>query len=97
MSHNETRATLIELEAMRLLAHSGTYPTATLAHGGPGWMVALMAPKAPTYLLRSQRHNSQPRYFKTAEAAFRAVKSMGLAQVVVTLNTYTPDQGDLTR
>jgi len=95
MSKKEDDAFLIELDSMRLLAHSGTYHYATLAHGGPGWMVALQAPKAPSYLLRSQRSDSQPRYFRTVEAAFRTIKAMGLSQVLVTLNTYAPEQQNL--
>jgi secreted trypsin-like serine protease len=92
MKMTNENAEFIELDAMRLLANSGTYPMISLVWFGPGWSLVLQAPKQNTYLLRSQRSDSQPRYFKTAESAFKTAKSIGMSKVLVMLDMYKPDQ-----
>jgi len=95
MSQSEEVGILANLATMRLIAHSGTYSAPSIYHVGPGWVITLQEKKKPTYVLKSQRSDSQPRFFKTAEAAFKAVMSMGMSNAIVMLNTYKPEQDSL--
>lgn len=95
MQQTTPTSILVELSAMRLLAHSGTFPGAMLLHAGPGWIIYLGDPKRTVYVLRSQRDDNQPRYFRTADSAFKIVKSIGLDKAIVMLDPYATDQASL--
>lgn len=86
-------ANLIELDAMQVLAHSGTFPGATIASHGSSWYIYLQAsPKAPAYFLRAQRNNNQPRFFQSVESALRVIKKLGMTQALIIMDKYVPEQ-----
>lgn len=80
------------LDTMRHLAMSGALQHVSIAYGGKGWVVVAWNDQA-TYLLKTDR--GALRIFKTMEAAAKAIKSFGMNQIVLQLDNWNPNQGEL--